>query len=143
MHSPTRALNWQIWGRHRWGLAGTLLLVAGLCAVPQAYPTTTLTSNVGNTGFPVALALLMPLGFVIPYLAYVFSLIELGNRAGSSGFPRWMLTLPLRTPWLVLWPMSSAAVTVAATWLVVAWFALKPVGLEVPLVWPALGLACS
>jgi hypothetical protein len=143
MHSPALALNWQIWGRHRWGLAGALLIVAGVCAMPQAYPTAQLTSNVGNTGVPFMMALLMPLGFVILYLAYVFSLAELGNRAGASGFPRWMLTLPVRTPWLVLWPMLSAAVTVALTWLAVAWFALNKVGLEVPLVWPALGLACT
>jgi hypothetical protein len=143
MHSPALALNWQIWGRHRWGLAGALLIVAGICALPEAYPTATLTSNVGDTGIPFMMAILMPFGFVILYLAYVFSLAELGKRAGSSGFPLWMLTLPVRTPWLVFWPMLSAAVTVALTWLAVGWFALNKVGLEVPLVWPALGLACT
>jgi hypothetical protein len=54
-----------------------------------------------------------------------------------------MLTLPVRTPWLVLWPMLSGAVTVAAAWLAVGWFALNKVGLDVPLAWPALGLACT
>jgi hypothetical protein len=143
MHSTALALNWQIWGRHRWGLAGTLLIVAGICAMPQAYSDAQLASNVGNTGMPVMMAILMPFGFVILYLAYVFSLAELGNRADSSGFPHWMLTLPVRTPWLVLWPMLSAAVTVALAWLAVGWFALNKVGLDVPLVWPALGLACT
>lgn len=143
MHSPALALNWQIWSRHRWGLAGALLIVIGICAMPQAYPTDKLTSDVGNTGVPFMMAILMPFGFVILYLAYVFSHAELGKRAGSSGFPLWMLTLPVRTPWLVLWPMLSAAVTVALTWLAVGWFALNQVGLDVPLVWPALGLACT
>jgi hypothetical protein len=143
MHSTALALNWQIWGRHRWGLAGALVLVAGICALPQAYPPAKLTSNVGGTGIPFMLAILMPLGFVILYLAYVFSHAELGKHAGSSGFPLWMFTLPVRTPWLVLWPMLSAAVTVALTWLAVGWFALNQVGLDVPLVWPALGLACT
>jgi len=143
MHSPALALNWQIWGRHRWGLAAALLVVAGICAMPQAYPSAKLTSDVGSTGVPFMMALLMPFGFVILYLAYVFSHAELGHRAGSSGFPVWMLTLPVRTPWLVLWPMLSAAVTVALTWLAVGWFALHKAGLEVPLVWPALGLACT
>jgi hypothetical protein len=143
MHSPALAFNWQIWGRHRWGLAGALLIVAGICALPQAYPTAKLTSNVGDTGVPFMMAILMPFGFVILYLAYVFSLAELGKRTGSSGFPLWMLTLPVRTPWLVLWPMLSGAVTVALVWLAVGWFALNEVGLEVPLVWPALGLACT
>jgi hypothetical protein len=143
MHSPVQALNWQIWSQHRWGLAGALLIVAGICAMPQAYPPARLTSDIGNTGMPVMMAILMPFGFVILYLAYAFSHAELGHREGSSGFPRWMLTLPVRTPWLVFWPMLSVAVTVALTWLAVGWFALNQVGLDVPLVWPALGLACT
>jgi hypothetical protein len=143
MHSPALALNWQIWGRHRWGLGGALLTVAAICVMPQAYPSAKLTSDVGDTGTPFMMVILMPFGFVTLYLAYVFSHSELGNRTGSSGFPVWMLTLPVRTPWLVLWPMLSAAVTVALTWLAVGWFALNKVGLEVPLVWPALGLACT
>ena len=143
MQSTALVLNWQVWGRHRWGLAGALVLVAGICAVPQAYPAPKVTGNLGDTGVPVMLAILMPFAFVILYLAYAFSHAELGKHVGSSGFPPWMFTLPVRTPWLVLWPMLSAAVTVALTWLAVGWFALNRVGLEVPLVWPALGLACT
>jgi hypothetical protein len=143
MHSPALALNWQIWGRHRWGLAGALLVLAIVCAMPQAYPSARLTSDVSGTGAPLVMAIVMPFAFVMLYLAYVFSHAELGNGARSSGFPLWMLTLPVRTPWLVVWPMLSAAVTVALSWLAVAWFALNKVGLEVPLVWPALGLASS
>ena len=65
MHSPVQALNWQIWSQHRWGLAGALLIVAGICAMPQAYPPARLTSDIGNTGMPVMMAILMPFGFVI------------------------------------------------------------------------------
>ena len=61
----------------------------------------------------------------------------------SSGFPSWMFTLPVRTPWLVIWPMLSSAVTVALAWWAIGRFALNAVGLEVPLLWPALGLACT
>jgi hypothetical protein len=143
MYSTALALNWQIWGRHRWGLAGALVILAGICALPQAYPPDKLMSNVGSTGVPFMMTILMPFGFVMLYLAYVFSHAELGRHTGSSGFPPWMFTLPVRTPWLVLWPMVSAAVTVAAIWLAVGWFALNNVGLDVPLVWPALGLACT
>jgi hypothetical protein len=143
MHSPALALNWQIWGRHRWGLAGALLTVAAICAIPQAYPPERLTGDVGETGMPFVMAVLMPFGFVMVYLAYAFSHAELGGRARPSGFPPWMLTLPVRTPWLVLWPMLTGAVTVALTWLAVGWFALNRVGLDVPLAWPALGLACT
>jgi hypothetical protein len=143
MYSTALALNWQIWGRHRWGLAGALAIVAGVCVLPQAYTPARLADNIGDTGVPFMMALLMPLGFVLLYLTYVFSHAELGRNAGPSGFPPWMFTLPVRTAWLVLWPMLSAAVTVAATWLAVGWFALNKVGLDVPLAWPALGLACS
>src|SRR6516164_7280260 len=127
MHSPALALNWQIWGRHRWGLAAALLTVASVCALPQAFPPAKLTSDIGTTGVPFILAILMPFSFVILYLAYAFSHAELGSRTAASGFPSWMLTLPVRTPWLVLWPMLSAAVTAAATWLAVSCFALNQV----------------
>jgi len=143
MYSTALALNWQIWGRHRWGLAGALVILASICALPQAYPPDKLTSNVGSTGMPFMMTILMPFGFVMLYLTYVFSHAELGKHTGSSGFPTWMFTLPVHTPWLVLWPMVSAAVTVAAIWLAVGWFALNKVGLDVPVVWPALGLACT
>ena len=143
MYSTALALNWQIWGRHRWGLAGALVILAGICALPQAYPPDKLTSNVGSTGMPFMMTILMPFGFVMLYLAYVFSHAELGKHTSSSGFPPWMFVLPVCTPWLVLWPMLSAAVTVAAAWLAVGWFALNKVGLDVPLLWPALGLACT
>ena len=73
MHSPVLALHWQIWGRHRWGLFGALLLVVGVCVLPQAFPTTRLMSDIGDTGIPFMMPLLMPFGFVILYLAYVFS----------------------------------------------------------------------
>src|SRR5262249_34984881 len=59
MHSTALALNWQIWGRHRWGFAGTLVIVAGICAMPQAYPPAKLTSDVGDTGMPFMMAILM------------------------------------------------------------------------------------
>jgi hypothetical protein len=143
MRSSTLALNWQVWSRHRWGFAVALLLVAAICAMPHAYPTDKLTSDIAGTGMPLINLIVMPFGFVMFYLAYAFSHAELGNRVGSSGFPLWMLTLPVRTPWLVLWPMVSAAITVALTWLAVGWFALNQIGLDVPLVWPALGLACT
>jgi hypothetical protein len=143
MHSPALALNWQIWGRHRWGLVVAMLVVAVICTVPHAVPRTELTANIGHTGVPLIVPILMPYAFVMLYLAYVFSLAELGNRASVSGFPLWMLTLPVRTPWLVIWPMLSGCTTVTVTWLAVGWFALNKVGLDVPLIWPALGLACT
>jgi hypothetical protein len=143
MHSPALALNWQVWGRHRWGLAAALLVVAGICAIPHAYPPDKLTGDVGDTGMPVLAAVLMPFAFVMIYLAYVFSHAEFAARVRPSGFPAWMLTLPVRTPWLVLWPMLTGAATVALAWVAVGWLALNRVGLEVPLAWPALGLACT
>ena len=62
MYSTALALNWQIWGRHRWGLAGALVILASICALPQAYPPDKLTSNVGDTGMPFMMTILMPFG---------------------------------------------------------------------------------
>lgn len=143
MHSSALALNWQVWRRHRWGLAASLAIVAGICVLPQAFPRERLTSQDSSTGAEFMVLVLLPLCFVMPFIVYAFSHAELGARAGTSGFPGWMLTLPVRTPWLVLWPMLSAAVIVALVWMAVAWLALNRMGIEVPIVWPAIALACT
>src|SRR5262245_47616227 len=108
MHSATLALNWQTWGRHRWGLAGCAVIVAAICVVPHLYSQERLIGGVGESNVPFMMALLLPFCFVVLYLAYAFSHAELGVHRVSP-FPNWMLTLPSSTLRLVMWPMISAA----------------------------------
>jgi hypothetical protein len=137
MRSPTLALLWLTWGRHRWGLAVLVLGLVGLCALHRALPTDAFVSETTM----VVLSISITLAFV--YIIYVFSYAELGARVRTSGFPPWLFTLAVPTSRLVLWPMLSGALTIAVTWMAVAYFLLQPAGLHVSIVWPALALAVS
>jgi hypothetical protein len=137
MYSPSLALLWQTWGRHRWGLGVVLAGLLGLIALHRALPANLLLSEIKAVLFTV------PVGCAFVYVFYAFSYADLGPRARGSGIPAWMFTLPVRTWMLVAWPMLSGSVAIALLWWLVAGFILNPVGLDLPLGWPALGLAVT
>jgi hypothetical protein len=137
MRSPTVALHWQTWGRHRWGLLGVAAGLLGLAALHRLVPRAWWLEN---DSAPVLTSI--PIAFAFVYVFYAFSYTDLGARARAAGVPPWMFTLPVRTWALVAWPMLSGAVVVAAAWALVARFILGPAGLDLPL-WPALGLAVT
>ncbi len=137
MRSPTLALLWLTWGRHRWGLAALFVGIAGLCSWYGSQPAATL---IDPTTMAV-LSITLTLAFI--YIIYVFSYADLGARVRTSGFPVWMFTLPVPTRRLVFWPMLFGPLSIALAWMAVAHFVLQPAKMEVPLVWPALALAVS
>jgi len=137
MHSPTLTVLWLTWGRHRWGLAGLLIGLVGLCALHRALPTGTVVSEMAVGVLSISLTL------VFIYIIYVFSYAELGARVRPSSFPPWLFTLPVPTSRLVLWPMLSGALAIAVAWLAVARYLLQPAGLDVAPIWPAVALAVS
>src|SRR5437763_163358 len=98
MHSPTQALAWELWGRHRWGLAVVLLmlLIAGVLF------NTRLAGPVEPTS-----AILCSLQFVLAlvYVAAIFAYgFESKLEVRESGFPARQFALPVRTMFLVGWP---------------------------------------
>jgi hypothetical protein len=127
MHSPTLALAWQLWGRHRLGLAAVLLYLLATAVVFNALPAGTLEDRHGA---------LMSIQFVIAliYVAAVFAYgFESRLEARESGFPTRLFTLPVRTGVLVGWPMLQGMAAVALLWLAWARFVLRPSGIEVAL----------
>ncbi len=127
MHSPTLALAWQVWGRHRRGLAAVLLYLVATAVVFNALPNGTLETRHGA---------LMSIQFVIAliYVAAAFAFgFETQLETRESGFPARLFTLPVRTSVLVGWPMLQGTATVALLWLAWARFVLWPSGIEVSL----------
>ncbi len=57
--------------------------------------------------------------FMLGLLMSAFNFTEVNARKGFAGFPQRLFTLPVRTCWLVAWPMVCAVVCVVA--LYVAW----------------------
>ena len=135
MRTPELALAWQTWARHRWGLAIVVLGLLADCWLQRALPRIFWMSDTA------AVLTSVTLGFMFFYLFYVFSYAELGPRPKASSFPSWMFTLPVRTAKLVIFPMVLGGLAIGLAWVVSARYVLQPAGLEVPIWWPALGLA--
>src|SRR5262249_16724934 len=124
MRSAALALTWQTWGRHRWGLLAVALVLGAVIALQRSLPSDFVASETGVALFSISL------GFGFVYLAYAFSLTEVGPRTRASSFPAWMFTLPARTPVLVAPAMLSGTLTVALTWVAAAELVLNRFGLD-------------
>jgi hypothetical protein len=133
MRSPGVALIWQQWRNSRLATAAILAYVLVLAAAAHAP---------GAMGWRVTLftsASPLALGFLFLLATYTFPGADVLTR--HSGFPTWMLTLPTPTWRLVFWPMLHGALAAALCWILPAALILRPLGLPVPLDWPAALLA--
>src|SRR5262245_17683958 len=133
MRSPALTIVWEIGRRHRWGLSALMayLLILGVIAA-RAPPAK-------HSDGAAAGAAMVPFAGALMYLLTVFTLgsgVDLAVR--DSLFPARMFTLPVRTLTLVAWPMLCGTIAMIGLWLAAALLALRPWGIEVPLVWPAL-----
>lgn len=88
----------------------------------------------------------IPLFFAGLFWMAVFSYPQADLASPHSGFPGHLLTLPVSTRQLVFWPMLLGGLTLAAMWLTMAMLIWRPVGVRLPLFWPAAmfpaALAC-
>jgi hypothetical protein len=84
-------------------------------------------------------ASMFPLAVVF---AAVLNALLVVEEAGSmtSGYPRSMLTLPVRTRTLVLWPMLIASLVPALLWLATATLVYGASGFQIPVLLPSLAL---
>jgi hypothetical protein len=127
MHSPTLALAWQVWGRHRWGLAAVAAYCLVMAVVFNALPAETLHERHGAL---FSIQFVIGLIYVAAAFAYGF---ECRLEVRESGFPARLFTLPVRTGVLVGGPMLQGMAAVALLWLAWAYFVLRPCGIEVSL----------
>jgi len=138
VRSPGLAFAWELRQRHRWGLvalAGYLLALGTikLLILAPAPPVDLERSR------SMWLLVLAPLTAAAVYLVAVFSFGLSGDLAArQSIYPTRMFTLPVKTAALAGWPMLYGTMAVAGLWLATALFALRPSGIQVPLLWPAL-----
>jgi hypothetical protein len=132
MHAVGWAFAWDMWGRYRRLTALTLAYLLVLVLLVNAFPA-------GSFDPGTVVRLTMPLWFLGPLLLGVGSLAEHADLAvRESGYPRRLLTRPLRTLELVAWPLSLGAAAVAGYWLVLGGLVLRPADLPVPVLWPAV-----
>jgi hypothetical protein len=132
MRSPALALAWQLWGRHRRGLAVVMAILLVFAVLQRALPA-------GALEMEHAALCSMQFVFALLYVAAAFAYgFECQLEARESGFPARMFTLPVRTGVLVGWPMLQGAAAVALLWAAWVHFVLRPSGIETPLGMTAL-----
>jgi hypothetical protein len=111
MHLAERALAWQVWWRHRWGLAVVGAIFAVVVVLFQVAPSGSddKTKHAYFASFQFVFALI--------YVATVFGYgFESALESRESGFPARLFTLPVRTTVLVGWPMLQGMFVVGLIW---------------------------
>src|SRR3954447_1144167 len=99
MKSPTAALLWEIWRRHRWTIAAiAMLTVAGHLVESPPLPT-----------------LLAMIAFLL--LLGVFNYTESSGSSGLGQFPRRLFTLPVTSLRLVTLPVVAAIASIEVLYL--------------------------
>jgi hypothetical protein len=129
MYSPTVALAWEFWWRHRWGLAGVVALVVGFALVCAFVPLSQNTASVHS------IWIVMGLCYVIGVFAYGF---EGRLETAESGFPARLFVLPVRTWVLAGGPMLQGAAVAVLLWLGWDHLVLRPSGVQTPAWWTAM-----
>jgi hypothetical protein len=129
MLSPTAALAWEIWRRHRIGLAGVFALVAGVGVLAAIEPLSPNAAAAHSLWFGVGIS------YVIGVFTYGF---EAKLESPESGFPARFFVLPVRTGMLVGAPMLQGVLVAVLLWLGWEQFVLRPSGIETPSWWAAM-----
>ncbi len=141
MRSPALAIAWEFRQRHRWGLIALAgyLLVLGTIKLLVLAPGQRVHLD---TPLSFAFVVVVPLTATFTYFLAVFSFGLAGDLAArESIYPARMFTLPVTTAALAGWPMLYGTAAMAILWLATRLFAVWPSGIDVPLIWPALGAA--
>jgi hypothetical protein len=137
--SSAAALATHLWMRHRIGLSimGTYLVMVSCAARWFGYNHRSIEAFMAVNILPLLL------GFL--YLIALFTNPEADLSSARSGYPSYMLTLPVRTRDLVFWPVLFGVITSGAAWLIAACLIFRPLGLAAPVIWPAalLALTCA
>jgi hypothetical protein len=136
MRSPAAAFRWELGTRHRWILVAVPIYLIALSFLKRWVlgPERNVEFGDDFTGFGLA-----PLSFAFFYFVAVFSFGLNGDLAGrASIFPSRLFTLPVPTSELARWPMVYGAAAMVVLFLAACAIGRWLLGMEVPLLWPAI-----
>jgi hypothetical protein len=140
--SPSLALAYFLWTRHRRGLALIAVYWLALILLCRTLPVESVSGAIWGILFAAPCSLAFPLLLVSCSFSW-----EAKLETRESGFPSCLRHLPLPTYALVGWPMLWGCGALALAWLTLDWGALRPAlqpyGIEPPLWGPALTLAVA
>jgi hypothetical protein len=134
--SPAAAVAWEIYRPQR-GAFVTLFGVLLLCA---GYRWVRAGAGAIDGWFPDCCVLLLGLSLAASFILFRFT--ESDHRERFTGFPSRLFTLPVRTIWLLTWPMLYGAAMVVLVYLAWAGLVLRPTNHgHFPFLFPSLYLA--
>ena len=79
----------------------------------------------------------IPFGFGILYMMGIFTHSDADVAATDSGYPSYLMILPLSSRSLALWPMLYGTLTVSLAWAALVELVLRPRGGILSSAWPA------
>ena len=138
MRSPAAAIAWEFRQHHRWGLTalGAYLFILAAIKLLFFQPGERIAFDDVRT---FAFSVVVPLTSTCIYFMAVFSYGLSGDLAArESMYPRRMFTLPVTSAALAGWPMLYGAVAMMLLWAATRLFGAWPIGVDVPVIWPAL-----
>jgi hypothetical protein len=131
----TAALAWEFWASNRRGWLIVLSTIVG-CALLYRIFAGPLQQSEGLQ-FLCCLPMVMSL-----ILAGAFcNFTDRERRDGIAGFPRRLFVLPLKTCFLVTWPMAFGLMSVVTIYVAWATVVLRPLDIDIWVRWPATLLA--
>ena len=133
--SIARTIAWELFQRNRikWFFVSGVLLLGGTGAGLYGAISNSKPAIADIWGYLVVGTLLM-------FSFACFHYTEGPRRGGFGGFPRRLFTLPVRTGWIVLWPMVFGVFGVSVVYMAAVWVFLRPLGIAPSLLWPCLYL---
>jgi hypothetical protein len=137
MRSPALAIAWEIWAARRAGFLAVFLALSCCALLFHVFADALRRSEVlrGASLLPMAASLFL--------LFFLFNYTENDARGKRFGFPARLFTLPARTVFLVSCPLFYAVGSVVVVYVVWARVVYPPLGLTLPVAWPALFLAAG
>lgn len=122
MYHPVWAMLWQLWRRHRWGVALDVAYLVAAALIVALLPSAMRSQVVGFYLTMIGGAVLL---HVLSIFLYGFD-TDLSKK--DSGFPSRTFTLPVPTRKLVSVPMLGGLAAVYALWVWFAMLVLRPCG---------------
>lgn len=132
---PARAIGWEIAHRNR----VMLLTVAGILATASVASHLIGSGHAWTKAAEAIAFTLLSASLLLLFASFHFT--EGNKKGGFGSFPNRLLRLPVATGWLVGFPMLYALLSMLITYTFGARFILRPLGSDVPVVWPCVYLA--
>lgn len=138
MRGANRAIAYELWTGHRWGVSALGAYLMVLAAV-KLFVVVSGRHVILASPESFAFADVVPITATFLYLLAVFTYGLSGDLgARQSIFPSRLFTLPAPTEALARWPMVYGAGAVVLLWVATRLVAMWPARMTVPVVWPAL-----